>query len=122
MGERKKAKQDMNQAKTPQQKRTASASYSAVAKDIKKQLRADKRAYIIDIADQAEKTARKEDKKTLYHDQIPQLTLEQSQQQVSERKGGYTAHLHRRPAGKVEGTLPGGAQLTAATGCTTAGT
>ena len=56
----------MNQAKTRQQKQTASAKYSTVAKDVKKQLRADKRAYIADIADQAEKAARKGDLKTLY--------------------------------------------------------
>ena len=37
-----------------------------MAKDVKKQLRADKRAYITDIADQAEKAARKGDLKTLY--------------------------------------------------------
>ena len=91
VGERKKAKQDMNQAKTRQQKRTASAKYSAVAKDVKKQLRADKRAYITDIADQAEKAARKGDLKTLYA--------------TTRSLGGRWSNSNSRPVRDKEGKL-----------------
>jgi len=56
----------MNQAKTRQQKQITSAKYNAMAKEVSKQLRADKRAYINDIADRAEEAASKGDIKTLY--------------------------------------------------------
>ena len=56
----------MNQAKTQQQKQITSAKYNAMAKEVSKQLRADKRAYINDIADRAEEAASKGDIKTLY--------------------------------------------------------
>ena len=87
VGERKKERK--KEGKAGQQKRTASAKYSAVVKDVKKQLRADKRAYITDIADQAEKAARKRrSKDSLCHDQIPRWKLEQLQQQAIERQQG----------------------------------
>ena len=64
--ERKKAKQNVNQAKTRQQKQTAAATYTIKANEVKKRLRADKRHYVNTIAEQAEEAAGKGDLKTLY--------------------------------------------------------
>ena len=64
--ERRQAKLNVNQAKTRQQKQQASTKYSIIAKTVKKDLRADKRAFINTIADEAEEAASKGDLKTLY--------------------------------------------------------
>ena len=64
--ERKRAKHAMNNAKTRFQKQITATSYTIVAKEVKKQLRADKRSYINEIAAQAEEAAGKGDLKTLY--------------------------------------------------------
>nr|KAG5686358.1 hypothetical protein BaRGS_026819 [Batillaria attramentaria] len=64
--ERKKLKQDLNQARTRQQKQTAASRYSELAKQVKKQLRDDKRAFANEVAEQAESAADKGDLKALY--------------------------------------------------------
>ena len=64
--ERRLAKQELSQAKTRQQKQRAAAKYSTLAKETKNKLRADKRAHINTIADEAEEAAGKGDLKTLY--------------------------------------------------------
>ena len=66
VGERKNVKQQVNQAKTRQQKQQATARYTEVAKEVKKKLRADKRDYVNDLAQQAEIAAEKGDLKALY--------------------------------------------------------
>ena len=64
--ERKKLKHELNQARTRQQKQVSASKYSEVAKDVKKQLRNDKRNFFNELADQAEKAAGKGDLKALY--------------------------------------------------------
>ena len=64
--ERKKLKQDLNQARTRQQKQTAARKYSEVARDVKSALRRDKRNHYNELADQAEEAAEKGDLKALY--------------------------------------------------------
>nr|KAG5710457.1 hypothetical protein BaRGS_022275 [Batillaria attramentaria] len=64
--ERKKLKQDLNQARTRQQKQTAANRYSELAKQVKRQLRDDKRAFVNEVAEQAESAAGKGDLKALY--------------------------------------------------------
>ena len=64
--ERRLAKQDLNQAKTHQQKQQATARYSTLAKEVKRELRADKRKHINNIAAEAEEAASKGDLKTVY--------------------------------------------------------
>ena len=63
---RRLAKQEMNQAKTRQQKQQASDRHSALSKKVKKELRADKRMYFKTFADEAEEAASKSDFKNLY--------------------------------------------------------
>ena len=63
---RRLAKQDMNQAKTRQQKQQASGRHSALSKKVKKKLWADKQMYSKTFADEAEEVASKGDLKTLY--------------------------------------------------------
>jgi len=64
--ERKKLKQDLNQARTRQQKQCAANRYNEMAKEVKKQLREDKRAFFNEMAEQAETAAGKGDLKALY--------------------------------------------------------
>ena len=63
---RRLAKQEMNQAKTRQQKQQASDRHSALSKEVKKELREDKRMYFKTFTDEAEEAASKGDLKTLY--------------------------------------------------------
>ena len=56
----------MNQAKTRQQKQQESDKHSALSKEVKKKLRADKRMYFKIFADEAEEAASNGDLKTLY--------------------------------------------------------
>ena len=60
------AKQEMNQIKTRQQKQQASDRHSSLSKEVKKELREDKRMYFKTFADEAEEAASKGDLKTLY--------------------------------------------------------
>ena len=64
--DRRLAKQELNQARTRQQKQRAAARHSTLAIEVKKELRADKRAYINTIAEEAEEAAGKGDLGTLY--------------------------------------------------------
>lgn len=64
--ERKKLKQELNQARTRQQKQIIANRYSVMAKEVKKQLRRDKRSYFNEIAERAETAASKGDLKALY--------------------------------------------------------
>ena len=63
---RKELKQKLNQARTRMRRQEAAREYKKMAKDVKKQLRDDKRAYINEIAEQAEQAAYKGDLKSLY--------------------------------------------------------
>ena len=64
--ERRKQKQELNQARTRQQKQAAANKYSEMAKEVKKQLRGDKRSFFNELAEQAETAAGKGDLKALY--------------------------------------------------------
>ena len=64
--ERKKLKQEINQARTRQQKQLASDKYKEAANDLKKALMKDKRSHYNNLADEAEVTAKKGDLKALY--------------------------------------------------------
>ena len=64
--ERRRAKEELNQARTRNQKQVAASKYSEVAGVVKKQLRRDKRAFLNEIADQTEEAAGKGGLKTLY--------------------------------------------------------
>ena len=64
--DRKRLKEGINQARTRQQKQTAATRYNEKAKEVKKQLRADKRAFYNELAEQAETAAGKGDLKSLY--------------------------------------------------------
>ena len=64
--ERQRAKEELNQARTRNQKQLAASKYSEVGGVVKKQLRRDKRAFLNEIADQAEEAAGKGDLKALY--------------------------------------------------------
>uniref|UniRef100_A0A0B7BIP1 Reverse transcriptase domain-containing protein n=1 Tax=Arion vulgaris TaxID=1028688 RepID=A0A0B7BIP1_9EUPU len=62
--ERKKLKQEVNQSRTRQQKQAAATRYNEMAREVKRQLRNDKRAFINEIAE--ETAASKGDLKALY--------------------------------------------------------
>ena len=66
MEKRRLAKQEMKQAKTRKQKQQASNRHSAFSKEVKKELRADKRMYFKTFADEAEEAVSKGNLKTLY--------------------------------------------------------
>ncbi|XP_072906368.1 uncharacterized protein [Hemitrygon akajei] len=65
-GGEEKLKQELNQARTWQQKQVTANRYSVMAKEVKKQLRKDKRSYFNEMAEQAETAASKGDLKALY--------------------------------------------------------
>ena len=57
--QRKKTKQEVNQARTPQQKQAATRNYSVVAGLVKKQLQSVKRAFYNEIPSKAEEVTGK---------------------------------------------------------------
>ena len=61
-----RAKEELNQARTRNQKQVAASKYSEVAGVVKKQHRRDKRAFFNEIADQAEEAKGKGDLKALH--------------------------------------------------------
>ena len=64
--ERKKLKQEVNQARTRQRKQEAATRYNEMAREVKRQLRSDKRSFINEVAERAETAASKGDLKALY--------------------------------------------------------